>query len=246
MKKISKILVAIIVSLTMLLSTACGGGGGDKAASPYEGKWIAVVAEMFGVQTSVEEVLGGSFSFEFNAGGKAIMSQGEESFKVKWELKEGNIVVNIDGEEVVGIVENIDTIVFDDMLGMGIKMTFGREGTEAADPTNYVSEEDKVVIGSWQSETITDVLGDEVNLDDVCEIHDALRFYFSKDHTVEVTYLGESIGSFDWESTLGYVSIETGEDFSIYITMNEDGTMSADYTDDEDYYRFEMDKVTLD
>lgn len=245
MKKISKILVAIMVSLTMLLATACGGGGGDKAASPYEGKWIAVVAEMLGVQTSIDDVFGGSFVFEFNAGGKAVMSQGDESFKVKWALKEGNIVVDIDGEEIVGTVENIDTIIFDDMLGMGIKMTFGRAGTEAADPTNYVSKEDEVVIGSWQSESVTDVLGDEVNLDDVCEMHDALRFYFNKDHTVEVTYLGDSIGTFEWESVLGYVSIETGEDFSIYITMNEDGTMSADYTDDEVYYTFAMAKVTL-
>ena len=243
-KKYSKILVAIIASLTMLLATACGGNV-DKAASPYEGKWIAVVAEMFGVQTPVEEALGGNFAFEFQAGGKAIMSQGDESFKVKWELKEGDIIVNIDGEEVVGKVENIDTIVFDDMLGMGVKITFGREGTEAADPTNYVSEEEKIVIGSWQSESVTDILGDEVNLDYNCEMHDALRLYFNKDHTVEATYLCKNIGTFEWESTLGYVSIETGEEVSIYITMNEDGSMSANYVDDDVYYRFVMSKVEL-
>lgn len=63
------------------------------------------------------------------------MTVGEKSQGVKWTNDDTSITVKAGSTEMVGTLGE-DTIVFDDMLGMGMKITFAKEGTEAAKREN--------------------------------------------------------------------------------------------------------------
>ena len=84
-----------------------------------------------------------------------------------------------------------------------------------------------------------ELLGDgpQTSMEGVENIGDALRLEFKKDHTVAVRYKGRDIGEFGWTIALGYCTIDT-ENPGIYVTINEDGTLTIDYSDDVDYYTF--------
>ncbi|MFQ7844747.1 MAG: hypothetical protein ACLRHK_10660 [Coprococcus sp.] len=57
MRKRLSYLLVVAVFVSMLSLSGCGGGGGTtkSEANPYEGKWVAVVAEAMGVQMPIEE-----------------------------------------------------------------------------------------------------------------------------------------------------------------------------------------------
>lgn len=136
-KKISWLLGAIII-ISLLLLGACGGATGEK--SPYEGKWVGVVIEGYGIVEPVEEALGEPMIIEVKNGGKATLIFGDESGSGEWTVEDDQITFDIDGVEMVGVIEE-DIFTIDDMLGMGVKMIFAKEGSDAANPENYMTEE---------------------------------------------------------------------------------------------------------
>ena len=82
MRKRLSYLLVVAVFVSMLSLSGCGGGGGGgttkSEANPYEGKWVAVVAEAMGVQLPIEECFEGDLSFELNSGGKVVFHADEE------------------------------------------------------------------------------------------------------------------------------------------------------------------------
>ena len=121
MKKFSFIIVMMII-LTML--AGCGGSG---EATGYEGKYVSVSGEMMGVELTGEDIAG--WSIELNNGGKGKMDIDGESGNIKWTLEDKTITVTVDGEEMKGVFED-DKLVFEDILGSGMKLTFAKEGKE--------------------------------------------------------------------------------------------------------------------
>ncbi len=233
--------ISISLMLIFVLCTLCMTGCGENAKqeqSPYEGKWTAVSAQMMGMSVGVEEVLGGAFSFEVKNNGKVNVLIGEDEGNGKWSAQDNQFTLTIEGEDMVGeIGEN--TISFDNMLGMGAKIIFAKEGTEAMDPNLYLTDEEKTVLGEWMSESVEELLGDgpQTSMEGVEHINDALRLNFQHDRTVTVSYLGEEIGTFPWSVALGYCTIES-EEPSISVTIKEEGTLEVVYSNDEDYYTF--------
>ena len=59
MKKSIRYLLSVILVVSMLSLIGCGGGGKAAKKNPYEGKWIAVVAEALGTQMPIEECFEG-------------------------------------------------------------------------------------------------------------------------------------------------------------------------------------------
>lgn len=236
MKKKMRFVSAILMMLSMLFVTGCGSDTAEK--SPYEGKWVAVIGEMLGMQTSVEEAVGGEMSLELKSRGKATIHIAEDSGKGKWAVEGDQFTLTIDGEEMVGTIGE-DTITFDDMLGMGVKMIFAKEGTDATNPALYLPEEEKAMLGEWMSETVEEVMGDgpQTSMEGVENINDALRLNFTNDHNVAVIYKGQEVGTFTWSVSLGYCMIES-EEPSLYVTINDDGTLEIDYSSADDYYTF--------
>ena len=53
MKKSIRYLLSVILVVSMLSLIGCGGGGKAAKKNPYEGKWIAVVAEALGTQMPI-------------------------------------------------------------------------------------------------------------------------------------------------------------------------------------------------
>ena len=62
MKKKWNLLFLFAFIVSMITLAGCGKTAGE--ASPYEGKWIAVSAQMIGMSVSVDETFGGAFEFE--------------------------------------------------------------------------------------------------------------------------------------------------------------------------------------
>lgn len=59
MKKSIRYLLSVILVVSMLSLIGCGGGGKAAKKNPYEGKWIAVVAEALGRRCQLKSVLRG-------------------------------------------------------------------------------------------------------------------------------------------------------------------------------------------
>ena len=138
-----------------------------------------------------------------------------------------------------------DNISFDDMLGMGVKVIFAKDGTDAMDPALYLTAEESAVVGEWVAESVEELLGDgpQTSMDGVDNINDALRLNIKADRNVTVIYKGEEIGTFPWSVALGYCTIES-DNPSLSVMINDDGTLDVDYSDDEDYYTFHCVKAS--
>lgn len=243
MKKI-RLLVIVTFIISMLSMTGCDGGSGKTGEkSPYEGKWVAVSAQMMGVSVSVDETFGGAFEFEVNNGGKISFTVGDETGNGKWSVEEDQFTLTIDGEDMVGTIGE-DIISFDDMLGTGIKVICAKDGTDAMNPNLYLTEEESAVLGEWVSESVEELLGDgpQTTMEGVENINDALRLDFKNDRTVTVVYKGQEIGAFSWDVVLGYCTIDS-DDPSLMVTIKDDGTLEVDYSDDVDYYTFQCVKL---
>lgn len=136
MKKKLRVLTALLLvaALTLLMS-ACGSKAQE---SPYAGKYVPVAGEMLGVVLVGEELEAGdmALTLESNGKGKASMDGATDSFK--WSESDGKITIEISGETLVAEAGE-DTLVFDNFMDMGIKMTFAKEGTDAANPEKYRS-----------------------------------------------------------------------------------------------------------
>ena len=133
MRKRLSYLLVVSVFVSMLSLSGCGGGGGGgttkSEANPYEGKWVAVVAEAMGVQLPIEECFEGDLSFELNSGGKVVFHADEETGNGKWAVADNKLTITIQGEEMVADVGE-NTFTFDDLMDMGLKVIFGKEGTD--------------------------------------------------------------------------------------------------------------------
>ena len=239
-KKITSLVVVALISLLTL--TACGSSVKEELV-PYEGKWVAIVAEMFGVQTGIEEAVGGTMELDVKSTGDVHVIVGEDEGEATCSVEGDQFTLVVDDEEMVGTIDG-DTITFNDMLGMGLKVIFAKDGTDAMDPTLYVTEDQKAIVGEWQSVTVEEVLGDgaQTTFPGVDNIHDALRLNFSDDQKVVITYKAESLGSFSWDVALGMYTIDS-EDPSLFLTMNDAGNLEVSFSYGDDYYDFVCEKV---
>ena len=228
MKKSLKSLGIISMVLIMCVLTACGSTG--RADEKYIGKWISVSGEALGMTLSGEDIQG--FSIDLKSGGKADLTVEGESQGVKWTNDDTSITIKAGSTEIAGTFGE-DTIVFDDMLGMGMKITFAKEGTEAAKPGNNMPEADKKMIGTWQSHTVTDVLGEPIEGMD----GNMLKMVFSPDYTVQVYMDGEDCGITKW--SLFGDNWGSVDDENVELSWDIAGdSIHVNYTNDDDYLTF--------
>ncbi|MFQ7291218.1 MAG: hypothetical protein ACLRQ0_03095 [Monoglobales bacterium] len=231
MKKYFNFTYAIVLLCAVFMLSACGGSG--KADAEYEGKYISVAGEAMGMTLTGEDING--FGLELKNGGKGTMTIYGDSGTIKWTNDDENITVNIDGTDIVGAIGQ-DTITFDNVLDMGLKLTFAKEGSEAAKPENHLPETDKKMLGIWQSNTVTDVLGDPVEGLSGNE----LKMEFAADYTVKVTFKGNDLGSHKW-SLLGDWGSLDSDVLDISWDINDNG-INVNYSTDEDYFVFSCTK----
>lgn len=227
MKKLLRISMFAGLISAMCMLSACGGENVDKA---YVGKWVSVAGETMGVTLTGDDISG--FALDLQDGGKAVLTVDGDSNNVKWK-NEGNVVtITANGTDMTATVEN-NTMVFENMLDMGLDLTFAKEGTDAVKPENYLPEAEKNMIGMWLSNNVTDILGDPVD----AYSPDALKLEFSGDHTMNITLDGETVSDKSW-SMLGddWGSVDD-ESIDMNWDVNDDG-IDVNYTIDDEYYVF--------
>ena len=61
MRKKLNLLFGLVLIISMIILTGCGGSGKTEEKNPYEGKWVAVSAQMMGMSVSIDETFGGAF-----------------------------------------------------------------------------------------------------------------------------------------------------------------------------------------
>ena len=66
MRKKLNLLLGLVFIISMAALTGCGGSGKAGEKNPYEGKWVAVSAQMMGISVSVDETFGGDFCKGWN------------------------------------------------------------------------------------------------------------------------------------------------------------------------------------
>ena len=125
MRGILSVVIAMMIAVTVLVGCGVSGGG---EATGYEGKYVSVSGEMMGMTLTGDDVSG--WAIELNNGGKGKMEVDGESANIKWSLEGETVTVSVEGEEMTGTFEG-DNLIFDDVLGMGMKLTFAKEGTTA-------------------------------------------------------------------------------------------------------------------
>ncbi len=227
-----------MLMLSMLL-TACGDTdvvavitktGGD---SSLIGKYIPIIGEMSGVALVGDDLDG--FSIELSKGGKGTITAEGETSKLKWKEDGSTLIIRADGEEMTAQIED-GCLIFDDLFGMGMKFTFAKEGSDAADPSLYLPEAEKYLLGDWQSTEVTDILGDPV--DPSVLKSDDLFITFRGDHTADVTVEGKEYKDVRWNNLDNYGALES-DDLNISWEPDEsrDG-LRIDYVKDGDYYTF--------
>lgn len=235
-------LLLMIVSLMVLPLAACGGGsssGGDGEAAeadPLLGVYNSVAGEMMGVTLTGDDISG--FSVELKEGGKAVLSVEGSSSSGTYTMDGETITLSVEGEELTGTVAN-DVMVFDDFMGMGLKLTLAKEGSDAAN-ANYASEEEQAIVGSWKSTAVTDVLGNDVSGEIAA---DACTAEFGEDKTGTIKVGDQTYGPYPFVSMSGMFVFDTEEedDPSILWSYDDDG-LEITYSPNGEGYTFHMEK----
>lgn len=229
MKKFLRLLMFVGLIVAMCMLSACGGKSNDKSDDKYLGKWIPVTGEAYGVTLTGEDVSG--FGLELKEKGKAVLTVEGENEDVEWKRDGDAITITANGTDMNAVAEN-DTLVFDNMLDMGVKLTFAKEGSDSAKPENYLPEADKNMIGEWESDGVTDILGDP----DDTYAADALKLEFANDHTMNIYLDGESYLGKRW-SLLDNWGSTYDEGIDLTWDITEDG-IEVSYEKDGKYYVF--------
>lgn len=230
--RMARKLTAILIVLCMAAGlAACGGNatkaegspsdGEDTAAESFScaGKYISVAGEMAGIVLSGDAVSG--FSMDLKDGGKGSMEVDGSSTSLEWSEAEGAVIIEIEGETMNGTIGE-DTIVFEDFMGMGLTLTMAKEGTEAAS-ASYLSESDQAMVGTWQSNGVLDVLGDDASAE---YDPNGLTMVFNDDHSVDITLNGKALPQQQWVNLESWGSLKDS-DYSFTWEL-EDGVLSVD------------------
>jgi len=203
-----KRILSIILTGIMIISLAsCGGGRADEA---YVGNWVSVSGEAMGVTLTGEDISG--FGIELKAGGKGTMTVEGDPANIKWTNDETTLTVTVEGENLIANISE-DTLVFTDFMGLGMDLTFAKEGTAAANSENFLPENEKAILGTWVSNKVTDVLEEDAS---GIMPADALKLTINGDRTADIELDGETYSAQKWSmmDTFGFLDEGSAIDLS--------------------------------
>lgn len=223
-----KIVSVVIICLLLVSLVACG----ESTPSKYEGKYVCVAAEIWGVALDSDDMA--DVSLELNAGGSGKFTSGDETDDIKWSEKDGKLIITADGIENSTTLGD-DTVTIDDYCGIGAKYVFAREGSAAADPSLYItlSEEEEAMVGDWKSYAVEDVLGDDLSDEYYA---DAIELKIEKDHTYTLIVTGEEFENGTWNS-LGTWGYGENSEHETSWTLEENGEIKlSSILNEEDGY----------
>lgn len=221
------VIVSMIAMLFMSFAlTACASG--DDA---IEGRYTPVIGEMIGVAMPGDTL---DFIIDLTSDGKGTMTISGEPSELTWKLEDTKMKFVVDGKEMVA-EHGTNSLVFDDMFGMGMKVSFAKEGSDAHSPEFYLPESDQYLVGTWKSVDVTDIFGETVDPNEMKP--DALQMVLRGDYTGDVTIVGKEYKDLKWKN-----EIDIGEVLSQDVSItwgNVVGGLIVEYvTDNNEHYIF--------
>lgn len=206
-------------------------GCGAKEPSPYEGTYHSMKVEVEGYSVLGESASGATIVL--GAKGKGTITIQDETTEMTWTENNRNLSLKETEKEYSATVTE-NTICFEDFMGQGVKVTFGKAGTEAEKISFYFSEEEKEMIGTWKSVSVQDVFGLDAS-EDVAA--DGMVVEVREDKTAVITRNGDVIGTSVWDyyEGTGYVDLDVTWEM-------KDGKMIVDYYPGEDWYTYTCEK----
>ncbi|MBQ4528447.1 MAG: hypothetical protein II998_10275 [Clostridia bacterium] len=235
MKKILALVLAVMMVMTL---GACSSEekatkSESKSSGKFVGEWIGVGGDTFGIAMTGEEA--GSYTLSVTDDGKASLSIDGEAMELKWSEEGDTIVLK---EETLDITNKGNltngAIYIEDLMGFGINIYFAQEGTDAADPSLYIPEADRAMLGTWTSYAVTDVLDEDIS--DVVPA-DSLTITFNGDYTATVYVNGLNILGQSWSLSEGYgFFVDSDYDISWDVLGEEIKVCYFDENGDSYYY----------
>ena len=169
------------------------------------GVYVPVAAETAGIVLPGD--LLGEMTFEFGKDGKAVIRIEGQDYDATYRIRGKTITIVSDGEEMAGMIGE-DVLVFDDFVDSGVKVTFARKDTDAAEK-RYTSDEAQAIVGSWKSVKVTDLWGEE--LTDIPA--DSCTAVFTEDGMATIRIGEKTFGPQAYLDLNGFFMFET--DFAI-------------------------------
>ncbi len=220
-----KRVTALVLSFLCMAAvfSACSAGSGP------EGKYISVAATVFDRLHTGSEAEG--FTLELSRGGKGTFDIEGEAYDIEWSVKDGEITISNEQGTMTGEMEN-DVIRLNDIGGSGMSIIFAREGSDAADPVNYLPDEEKLFVGTWKSDAVYDALGSDAS-DKISP--DARTLEIRSDKPASVTFRGEETVECTWGvfSDLGIM-----EGVNVTFAPKEDGALAVNYFENRQNFTF--------
>ena len=145
--------------------------------------------------------------------------------------------------KIVGDLGN-DIITFNaflqDEIDIEMDIVFAKEGTDAANPENYMPEEDKALIGEWVGASVTDVFDEDAS----GEVDpDLMTVSLNSDYTASIVFDGEEISTPKWSYYSESVLFEGDvvDNAGLYGEY-KDGNFVITYSTYDNFYNFTMEK----
>jgi len=241
MKKTLSLFLVVIMMLTL---GACGkdkkedgaATDGKKAETAvenkFEGEWLGVGGDAWGFAMTAEDAAAYTLTVEKTE--KASIVVDGDALEAKYTVDGDSIILKVEELDMESTGNLTDgAIYFEDLMGLGINIYFAKEGTDAADPSRYIPEAEKAMVGTWTSYAVTDILDEDVS--DIVPA-DALVMNFNGDYTVDIDLAGEMIVGETWTiyEDFGYLT-DSEYDFSWDVVGDE---IVVSYYDGEDTYKF--------
>lgn len=109
--------------LLVLLAAGCGGTAAD---SPLAGKWKVAAASMSGITIGAESL--GEFNIEIKGADSGSMTVDGTTSDISWKQDGDKITFDVSGTSMTATVKDNAIMTFDDFMGMGMSVTFVKEG----------------------------------------------------------------------------------------------------------------------
>lgn len=151
MKKTVKRGISILMALGLLLGfAACG-----KNSDPNVGTWKAVSASMLGVTVSIEEIFENGVTLVLKDGGSCDLDLDGEKVSGTWSVASGALTIEADGISISGSITSDGVLTLENLLDMGLDLTFEREGgynAGAASGSGTGEEADAELLDWWNGD----------------------------------------------------------------------------------------------
>lgn len=226
-----KLLAFIMAAVMMFSLVACSGDENKSTGGKFAGEWIGVGGDTWGMAMTAEDA--SAYTLSVGNSGKAVFATDGEEIEATYATDGDTITFTVESLELEFTGNLTDgALVVDDLLGFGIKVIFAQEGTPAADPSLYIPEADKNMVGEWHSYEVKDILEEDLS---AVVPADSLTMIFYGDYTVDISLGEDTITGEKWtiSDDYGYLA-DSDYDFTWDVVGDE--IVVAYYDGTESYY----------